>query len=83
MDCRRFRKVVFLYTDNEMEADLVIDFRQHLTLCPHCAQHIEYTLRLLSLVRKRCQRVAAPESLRDRILTSLPHRQSVTEKFRD
>ena len=83
MDCRRFKKVVFLYTDNEMEADLVVDFRKHLNLCPHCARHIQYTLRLLSLVRKRCHRASAPEGLRARILTSLPHRRSSTQRFVD
>ncbi len=31
-------------------------------------------LRVRALLRERCRRLAAPESLRQRILASLPHR---------
>jgi mycothiol system anti-sigma-R factor len=75
MNCQRFREVVFLYTDNEMGEDLRIDFQQHLELCPRCARRIDRARRLLSLLRARCARASAPERLRVRILTSLPHRR--------
>ena len=38
MNCTRVKEVIFLYTDNEMEEDLLISFREHLVLCPHCAR---------------------------------------------
>jgi len=75
MDCRRFSEVVFLYTDNEMEEELLVEFRQHRDLCPGCARRIDYTRRLLTLLRERCRRASAPESLRRRILINLPHRR--------
>jgi mycothiol system anti-sigma-R factor len=75
MDCRRVHEVVFLYADNEMEDDLVVDFQQHLELCPHCARRLEEARRLLILLRERCLRASAPERLRQRILTSFPHRR--------
>jgi mycothiol system anti-sigma-R factor len=75
MNCRRVREAVFLYVDNEMEAELVVSFRDHLDLCPGCTRQIEYTLRLLSLVREHCRRATAPEQLRQRILVSFPHRK--------
>lgn len=75
MNCTRVKEVIFLYTDNEMEEELLVSFREHLVLCPHCARKIEYTERMLKVLRKGCTRTPAPESLRRRILTSLPHRQ--------
>ena len=58
---------MFLVTDNEAEDDLVILFRQHISLCPKCAGHFAYTSQLLALLRKRCHRVAAPAGLEIRI----------------
>ncbi len=75
MNCRKVREVVFLYTDNEMEEELLISFREHMDNCPPCAKALNRTERLLLLVRKRCSRAAAPKRLRERILTSFPHRQ--------
>ena len=75
MDCRKVGEVVFLYTDNEMEEELRISFKEHMDHCPQCAQKISRTERLLLLVRKRCHRRAAPAELRERILTSFPHRR--------
>ena len=75
MNCRRVKEVIFLYTDNEMEGDLLISFRRHIEVCPGCARQIEHAMRLLTLMRKKCGRASAPERLRHRILTSFPHRQ--------
>jgi mycothiol system anti-sigma-R factor len=74
MDCKRVREVIFLYADNELEEEVCVAIREHLVLCPHCARRIEYTTKILTIVRKRCTRASAPESLRQRILTGLPHR---------
>ncbi len=76
MNCRKVREVVFLYTDNEMEEELLISFREHMDGCPPCARAIDRTERLLLLVRRRCSREAAPERLRERILSSFPHRRN-------
>jgi len=73
MDCRGVRQVIFLYVDNEMGEELHIAFEEHISVCPHCAQRIEYTRNWLTLVKRRCSRVQAPESLRRRIRTSLRH----------
>jgi mycothiol system anti-sigma-R factor len=73
MDCKRVRQVIFLYVDNEMGEELHIACEEHMSICPHCAQRIEYTRRWLTLVKRRCLRVQAPESLRRRIRTSLRH----------
>ena len=75
MDCIRVREVIFLYTDNELEEELTVAFREHLVDCPPCARQIEYTIRVLGLVRKCCAGTSAPASLRQKILTSLPHRR--------
>ncbi len=75
MNCRRVRETVFLFTDNEMEEELLVSFREHLEICPECAREIEGARRFLSVVRRRCARAAAPDRLRQRILTSFPHRR--------
>jgi len=71
MECRRVRQVVFLYTDNEMGQELLVAFREHLELCPHCLQEVQAAQRLLTLLRARCARRAAPEGLRLRIVRRL------------
>ena len=71
MNCRKVRQTVYLYVDNEMEGELLISFRRHLELCPGCAREIEYAVRLLGVVRRRCPRTVAPDSLRRRIQSCL------------
>lgn len=74
MDCKRVTEVIFLFFDNEMDEDLMAPFRDHVDGCGDCAQRVDYTRRLLFLVRQRCVRCSAPERLRQRILTDLRHR---------
>lgn len=74
MQPQRLTDVIFLLFDNELEDDLRSSLQTHLSSCPHCAQEIEHTRRLLMIVRTRCQRRPAPSSLRSRILDSMPHR---------
>lgn len=74
MDCREVSVVLFLFFDNEMEEALLAPFRDHMAGCPACARHMDYTRKLLLVVRERCVRCTAPEGLRVRILTSMPHR---------
>lgn len=71
MNCKRASEMMFLFCDDEMEDDLVSPFRHHLDGCGHCAQRMDYTRRFLGLLRSRCTRHSAPDSLRERILISL------------
>lgn len=71
MDCKRASEMMFLFFDNELEADLVSPFRRHLDGCGPCAQRMDYTRKFLQLFRTRCTRHAAPDGLRERILVSL------------
>jgi len=74
MDCKEVGAVLFLFFDNEMEEGLLTPFRDHVSRCGHCAKQMDYTRKLLVIVREKCVRCSAPERLRHRILTSLPHR---------
>jgi mycothiol system anti-sigma-R factor len=74
MDCKEVGAVLFLFFDNEMEEELLTPFRDHVSRCGHCAKQMDYTRKLLVIVREKCVRCSAPERLRHRILTSLPHR---------
>lgn len=76
MNCKRVNEVLYLFFDNELEAELLAGFRSHTNGCPQCARRLDYTRKLLFLVRECCRRQAAPERLRVRILASMPHRRS-------
>ena len=74
MDCKEVDEVIFLFFDNEMNEELLTPFHDHVAHCGHCAQQMRYTRKLLLVVRQRCLRCMAPETLRHRILISFPHR---------
>ena len=76
MDCKEVSESLFLFVDNELEEALLTNFRDHVARCPGCAQRMDYTRKFLWLVRERCTRCAAPQTLRSRILTALPHRRN-------
>lgn len=76
MNCKRVNEVLFLFFDNELEDELMAPFRDHTAGCPDCARRLDYTRKLLLLVRRCCHRKSAPERLRIRILASMPHRRS-------
>jgi mycothiol system anti-sigma-R factor len=76
MDCKEVSSVVFLFFDNEMDEDTLTPFRDHVGRCGDCAKKVDYTRKLLLIVRERTIRCTAPESLRLRILTHLPHRRN-------
>jgi len=77
MDCKEVGMALFLFFDNEMEEELLAPFRDHVSQCGHCAKRMAYTRKLLVIVREKCVRCSAPDRLRHRILTSLPHRGTV------
>jgi mycothiol system anti-sigma-R factor len=71
MNCNRVREVLFLAIDDETGHEWLIMAREHLSECPGCARRLDYTRRLIGLVRRHCARAAAPPTLRERILTQL------------
>jgi mycothiol system anti-sigma-R factor len=75
MDCQGVRAAMYRVTDNELEAELVVVFRDHLERCPGCAAEFRFVTKVVELVRARCCRLAAPSSLKLRILASLPRRE--------
>lgn len=77
MDCKEVKAALFLFFDNELEEDLLTPFKDHVGRCGDCAKNVDYTRKLLLIVRERTFRCTAPERLRHRILTSLPHRRTV------
>lgn len=77
MDCKEVSAALFLFFDNEMEEELLAPFHDHVGHCSPCAQQVDYTRKLLLIVRERTVRCCAPDRLRLRILTNLPHRRTV------
>ena len=74
MDCSHFEEILFLYTDDQLDQEVLVRYRRHIDFCPECARRAAYTRRFLTVVRSRCVKASAPEALRQRILASLPHR---------
>ncbi|HKI85483.1 MAG TPA: zf-HC2 domain-containing protein [Thermoanaerobaculia bacterium] len=79
MDCVKVKEVVFLLVDNEADENLLNLLQQHLDRCPGCAREVAYARLLVTVVRQRCRRAVAPDRLRRRILTCLPHRTPPSE----
>ena len=75
MDCKEVSAALFLFFDNEMEEEMLSPFHDHVGRCGHCAKKVDYTRKLLLIVRERTVRCCAPERLRHRILVNLPHRR--------
>ena len=40
MDCSRFEELLFLYTDDQLEQEILVLYRQHIDLCPDCADDL-------------------------------------------
>jgi mycothiol system anti-sigma-R factor len=79
MDCKEVGAALFLFFDNEMDEDSLTPFRDHVGRCGDCAKRVDYTRKLLLIVRERSIRCCAPQSLRHRILTNLPHRRPLSD----
>ncbi len=75
MDCKRVGEVIYLFFDNELEDALLAPFRAHVEDCDECRERVGKAQKVLVLVRERCTRCCAPEHLRLKILTSMPHRR--------
>jgi mycothiol system anti-sigma-R factor len=73
MDCKVVGESIYLFFDNELDQALLDPFRHHVDGCGSCSRRVDYTRKLLLLVREsvRCN---APDRLRLRILTDMPHR---------
>ncbi|HXT23136.1 MAG TPA: hypothetical protein VN923_20470 [Thermoanaerobaculia bacterium] len=83
MDCHGVRAAMYRVSDNELEGELLLSFRQHLTFCPLCSRQFDYLSRLLAIVRGRCARYEAPSTLRLRILASFEHRGDAAQATLD
>ena len=79
MNCDSVRAAMYQVSDNELEGELLLSFRQHLTLCSSCSHRYGFVSQLLAIVRGRCCRYEAPVTLRTRILASFPHRGEVAD----
>jgi mycothiol system anti-sigma-R factor len=74
MNCEAVHAAMYQVSDNELDGELLLSFRQHLTICSTCSHRYGFVSRLLVIVRGRCCRYDAPTTLRTRILASFAHR---------
>lgn len=57
MNCAELIAYLSSYIDNELDADLVADAREHLATCANCSVVLDTTLRTIALGRDQRARV--------------------------
>jgi mycothiol system anti-sigma-R factor len=67
VDCEDVIKDVFLFIDDETDAEVVLRIRQHLDGCAPCLRQFGLEQDVKSLVARCCGGDRAPESLRSSI----------------
>ena len=67
MACNRVRRTIFLWVDHGHDGRWRAPLEEHLGECPQCRDHALRVERLVVLLRTRCERRCAPESLHVRI----------------
>ena len=70
MACNRVRRTIFLWVDHGdpgPRSSWRAPLEEHVGGCPHCREQAQRVERLVILLRTRCERRAAPESLHERI----------------
>lgn len=67
MSCNRVRRTIFLWVDRDREERLRAPLGEHLEECPHCRDRALRVERFVVLLRTRCERRPAPDSLHERI----------------
>lgn len=74
MNCKKVREIMFLVTDEDLDQEVILSFREHLSICPRCEKRSQYANKLLVVFRQRCTRTNAPQELRQKILANLSTR---------
>ncbi|MEM9069679.1 MAG: anti-sigma factor [Myxococcota bacterium] len=69
--CELFQRHVGAFVDGELDPATQIDFEQHLANCEHCAEHVRFEGTYRKHVQAAMPPVAAPASLRERVLVNL------------
>ena len=73
MTCRTFEDLADAYLDDELDAALSAEVRQHLSTCLACAEAHTAQVALRDLVREHALHYRAPDALRDRVRATLRH----------
>lgn len=77
MTCHEVNAALFLFFDGELEEELLVPFRDHVSGCEECAKRMAYTRKLLLIVREKCTHAPAPRKLLTRVIDSIPHAKKV------
>jgi anti-sigma factor (TIGR02949 family) len=67
MDCERALQELSQYLDRELDAGASEEIARHLAECRECFSLSEFERRLRSLVRRACESVTIPPTLRQRL----------------
>lgn len=76
MTCASVLEKIYEYLDGELTADVEQRIREHLAVCQSCFPHFRHEEVFLRFIERRAQIVAAPPSLRRRIMQMLVNEEA-------
>jgi mycothiol system anti-sigma-R factor len=71
MVCDDVKRVIYFFLDGTLAETRQRDFNSHLDLCPECERRTNAQRRLREFVRRRLERITAPDHLRTRLTRSI------------
>jgi mycothiol system anti-sigma-R factor len=71
MLCDDVKRVVYFFLDGSLGASKQHDFDNHLSLCPDCARRTNVHRKLREFVKRRVERINAPDRLKTRLTRSI------------
>ncbi|HEX8154936.1 MAG TPA: zf-HC2 domain-containing protein [Thermoanaerobaculia bacterium] len=71
MLCDDVKRVVYFFLDGSLGANKQTDFNSHLSSCPDCERRTQVSKRLREFVRRRVDRISAPDHLKVRLTRSI------------
>lgn len=69
--CSEVLSLTYVFIDGEIDEEHRMLVATHLTECPPCEGHFSIERRVQAMVRRCCETAAAPDSVRQRIVTEL------------
>jgi len=74
MTCKEARETLGGRLESSVSKEQWAAFEAHMTVCRECDRRLRQTESIRRMLRRCCNRLGAPQSLRSRIALALPHR---------
>lgn len=71
MDCQKIKEYLSPFIDGELEAEISLSVKEHISACPLCNLELEEEKKIDSFIRYNFPKENAPYELKERILSSI------------